>query len=69
MTTREIKCFKDDKTRWDGFAGAESWPNGDEPVYCEIGDYLIIADNGQLGIYFGDDSMIRRALLRRGSRS
>ena len=50
-TVREVKSFKDVPSMWYGFAGAECWPNGDEPVYCEVNDHLIIADNGQVGIY------------------
>lgn len=64
-TTREVKSFKDVPSMWYGFAGAESWDNGDQPVFCEIGQpesvgyndacqWLLIADRNGCGVY-GDE--------------
>lgn len=54
-TVREVRSFKDQPDMWYGFAGAESWSNGDEPVFCEVNDHLLIADSNGVGIYFGED--------------
>jgi hypothetical protein len=32
------------KEDWMGFAGAEPWANGDEPVAREVGDRYVVAD-------------------------
>ena len=41
---------------WYGFAGAESWPNGDQPVLREVGNYLLVADSGGVEAHLEDDS-------------
>ena len=50
-----VKSFKDSQGMWDGFAGCECWENGDEPVYCLIGQWLVIADAQGVCVY-GDEA-------------
>jgi hypothetical protein len=33
-----------DDADWQAFAGAEPWPNGDQPLAREVGRFLVIAD-------------------------
>jgi len=50
-----VKSFKEQPDMWYGFAGCTSWSNGDEPVYCEINDCLIIADSESVNVFAGEE--------------
>lgn len=53
-TSRQIKTFTEVPSMWHGFAGCKCWANGDEPVFTDIGNWLLVADVNGTGVY-GDE--------------
>ncbi len=47
--------FTNDNGMWDGFAGCEQWNETDQPVFREVGNWLIVADRASTGCYHDDD--------------
>ena len=40
---------------WDGYAGAERWPNGDAPLIHEINGFLLVADRNGVEVFPPDE--------------